>query len=170
MRLHVLSDLHCEFGGFEPPALKADVTLLAGDTYTKGRLCPWDDAEATFGRPVVAVCGNHEFYHGKIEPLCEPGHWLDCVDNDRFINQSDDRNTHHCTFARNGLSSGAEITSDYNAFCERLFPNQSKVAPALTAARRGRWPRLMIITSTPVDRASPGRRALPCEVQQLRQT
>ncbi|WP_207539610.1 metallophosphoesterase [Sabulicella rubraurantiaca] len=69
MRLHVLSDLHCEFGGFEPPAVKADVTLLAGDTFTKGRLCPWDNAEAAFGRPVVAVCGNHEFYCGKIDTM-----------------------------------------------------------------------------------------------------
>jgi ribonuclease Z len=32
VRLHVLSDLHLEFAPFEPPAVEADVVVLAGDT------------------------------------------------------------------------------------------------------------------------------------------
>ena len=34
-RLHILSDLHIEFGPFECPSLDADVTILAGDIFTK---------------------------------------------------------------------------------------------------------------------------------------
>lgn len=64
MRLHVLSDLHEEFGAFEPPDVEVDVTVLAGDTYTKGRgLRPG----TRFGRPVVMVAGNHEFYDGAVD-------------------------------------------------------------------------------------------------------
>ena len=67
IRLHILSDLHIEFGPFECPSLDADVTILAGDIFTKNRCCPWENAAAYFGRPVVMVPGNHEFYGGKIE-------------------------------------------------------------------------------------------------------
>ena len=66
-RIHVLSDLHCEFGPFDPPQVDADVTVLAGDTFTKRRCCPWEDAATTFGRPVVMVPGNHEFYADRVD-------------------------------------------------------------------------------------------------------
>ncbi len=49
--------------------MEANLALLAGDTFTRGRLCPWEDAEAAFGHPVVAVCGNHAFYDGKIDTM-----------------------------------------------------------------------------------------------------
>ena len=32
MRIHVLSDLHLEFGPFSMPKVEADVVVLAGDT------------------------------------------------------------------------------------------------------------------------------------------
>ena len=31
MKLHLLNDLHIEFGDFAPPATDADVVILAGD-------------------------------------------------------------------------------------------------------------------------------------------
>ena len=31
MKLHILNDLHIEFGDFEPPATDADVVIQAGD-------------------------------------------------------------------------------------------------------------------------------------------
>ena len=34
MRLHILSDLHLEFEPFTPPAVEADVVILAGDVGT----------------------------------------------------------------------------------------------------------------------------------------
>ena len=58
------------------------------------------------------------------EPLGEPGRWLVCVDNGRFINHSDEPNTRDTrdhTFAMIDLPPGSEITSDYHAFCERPF-------------------------------------------------
>ena len=32
MKLHVMSDIHGEFGAFEPPPTDADMVVLAGDT------------------------------------------------------------------------------------------------------------------------------------------
>jgi predicted phosphodiesterase len=66
MRLHILSDLHLEFGAFEPPEVEADVVVLAGDTDRGLRGAAW--ARGAFqDRPVVYVAGNHEYY-GKALP------------------------------------------------------------------------------------------------------
>jgi predicted phosphodiesterase len=64
MKLHVLSDLHTEFEGFDLPETDADVVILAGDTGVglagvKGAV----DASCRLRKPVVYVAGNHEFYH-----------------------------------------------------------------------------------------------------------
>lgn len=72
MKIQILSDLHREFpsGEYDGREVKiqaslkntcADVTILAGDTHTKGRGIElaarhWPD------RPVLMVCGNHELY------------------------------------------------------------------------------------------------------------
>ena len=61
MRLHVLSDLHLEGSSFEPPAVDADVVVLAGDLHPGVRGVEWA-AERWPDRPVVLVPGNHEFY------------------------------------------------------------------------------------------------------------
>jgi predicted phosphodiesterase len=61
MRLHVLSDLHLEFGPWSCPEVAADVVVLAGDVHTGTRGVAWA-ARAFAGRPVVHVAGNHEFY------------------------------------------------------------------------------------------------------------
>lgn len=68
-RLHVLSDLHLEHGEFVPARVDADVTILAGDTYTRRRCCTWPDAQAAFGHPVLAIAGNHEFYGKAIDTV-----------------------------------------------------------------------------------------------------
>ncbi|HOX24298.1 MAG TPA: metallophosphoesterase [Candidatus Krumholzibacteria bacterium] len=61
MRLLLLSDLHLEFADFAPPAVDADLVLLAGDISTGTAGVAW--AAAAFGdRPVVYVPGNHEYY------------------------------------------------------------------------------------------------------------
>jgi predicted phosphodiesterase len=61
MKIHVLSDLHCEFAPFHPPPTDADVVVLAGDTSTGTRGI--ELARGWFpGRPVVYVAGNHEYY------------------------------------------------------------------------------------------------------------
>jgi Icc-related predicted phosphoesterase len=61
VRIHVLSDLHLEFADFVPPAVDADVVVLAGDTATGVRGMEWA-ARAFPSAPVVAVAGNHEYY------------------------------------------------------------------------------------------------------------
>jgi predicted phosphodiesterase len=77
LKIQILSDLHREFptgefDGWESrirAAMKntqADVTILAGDTHTKGRgielaASYWPD------RPVVMIGGNHEYY-GQVYP------------------------------------------------------------------------------------------------------
>jgi len=63
MRLHILSDLHLEFADFAPPAVDADIVVLAGDIDIKGRGVDW--AKRHFSCPVVMVAGNHEFYGGN---------------------------------------------------------------------------------------------------------
>lgn len=61
MRLHVLSDLHLERAPFAPPAVDADVIVLAGDTARGTDGVAW--ARSWAGqRPVLFLAGNHEFY------------------------------------------------------------------------------------------------------------
>ncbi len=61
MRIHVLSDLHMEFGEVQIPKVDCDVVVLAGDISTKHHgffwaLRQWRDV------PVIYVLGNHEYY------------------------------------------------------------------------------------------------------------
>jgi predicted phosphodiesterase len=61
MRLQVLSDLHLEFGDFQPEHTDADVVILAGDIHIGRKGIKW--AQKCFpDKPVIYVMGNHEFY------------------------------------------------------------------------------------------------------------
>lgn len=65
MKLAIYSDLHVEHSLFvPPPALDADVIVLAGDIHAPGHNTPkWARRPGGFGeRPVIYVPGNHEFY------------------------------------------------------------------------------------------------------------
>ena len=66
-RILELSDLHTEFGSFEPMSVACDVVVLAGDIATKGQSVPWEDAPAVFGAPVLMVMGNHDHYGTTID-------------------------------------------------------------------------------------------------------
>jgi Icc-related predicted phosphoesterase len=63
MKIHLLSDLHLEFGSFNPPETDADVVVLAGDIHIKGRAVDW--ALKAFTKPVIFVPGNHDYYGGS---------------------------------------------------------------------------------------------------------
>ncbi len=66
MKLWVLSDLHVELAEFEPPAVDADVLVLAGDIDRADLVMEW--IRAFFDIPAVFVSGNHEIYgfdHGE---------------------------------------------------------------------------------------------------------
>lgn len=66
MKLLIYSDLHLEFGAFQPPPTGADVVVLAGDIAVGVDGIAW--AGSMFrDKPVIYVPGNHEFYGHDIE-------------------------------------------------------------------------------------------------------
>ena len=74
MRIHLLSDLHLEFEPFEPPAMDADVVVLAGDIHIKGRGVDW--AVETFSCLVLYTPGNTQYYKALIRmSKCWTGMW-----------------------------------------------------------------------------------------------
>lgn len=64
MNILLLSDLHNEFDRYQPPALAADLVILAGDIDVGVRGVEW--AKSVFSGPVLYVPGNHEFYRGYL--------------------------------------------------------------------------------------------------------
>jgi predicted phosphodiesterase len=68
MRLYILSDLHLEFTGFQPPTFapgSLDLVVLAGDIHKLDKGVRW--ANETFSCDVLYVLGNHEFYSGHFD-------------------------------------------------------------------------------------------------------
>jgi Icc-related predicted phosphoesterase len=70
LKIHILCDLHVEFGDFVPPVVPADVVVLAGDVHVKDRGLRWI-LDQNFESPVLYVLGNHEFYRGKFPGLID---------------------------------------------------------------------------------------------------
>lgn len=62
MKLHIISDLHLEFGGLSLPEVDADVTVLAGDIGVGLQGIEWALQDIPYHQPVIYVMGNHEFY------------------------------------------------------------------------------------------------------------
>lgn len=66
MKLHILSDLHVDHGGFVLPAVDADVLIVAGDI--AGGIVASSDAlrairqQAGNNVPILYVPGNHDWY------------------------------------------------------------------------------------------------------------
>ncbi len=70
MRLHILSDLHQEFGELDIPSVECDCVILAGDVSTKHNGLRW--IQKRFRNvPVIYLCGNHEFYGDKLPKLTD---------------------------------------------------------------------------------------------------
>src|SRR5439155_709852 len=67
MRIRIYSDLHLEFAPFVPPSSDADVIVLAGDIDNGAAGIEW--ARGTFGKPVLYLAGNHEYYEGEFEAV-----------------------------------------------------------------------------------------------------
>ena len=64
MKLHILSDLHLTVSGFDRPQTDADVVILAGDIARPREAVAW---ARHFGKPVLYVPGNHEFYGASLD-------------------------------------------------------------------------------------------------------
>ena len=76
MRIWILSDLHVDVRSWEPPAATPDhdVLVVAGDVREKlsKRVLPWLAQNfGAFGRPVVYVPGNHDFYRSNYDAEAE---------------------------------------------------------------------------------------------------
>lgn len=70
MRIHILADLHLEFGPARIPRTDADVVVLAGDIDLGRNGTMW--ARSRFpNTPVIYVLGNHEFYRHSLPGLTE---------------------------------------------------------------------------------------------------
>lgn len=70
MKIRVLSDLHLEFQDWVPPAVEADVVVLAGDINLGADAVSW--ARRRFGGlPVIYIPGNHEFYGRDLSATLE---------------------------------------------------------------------------------------------------
>jgi len=63
MKLHILSDLHLGVQGMEHPQTDADLVILAGDLARPQAAITWAQG---FGKPVLYVPGNHEFYGSSL--------------------------------------------------------------------------------------------------------
>ena len=68
MRVHILSDLHLEFGPFDYPDVGADLVIFAGDVHTKMNGLKWI-LETITHVPVIYIMGNHEYYGAKLPRL-----------------------------------------------------------------------------------------------------
>jgi len=68
MRLQILSDVHLEFGDYEPEQPNVDAVILAGDVHVRRNAVPWIKKHF-YDRPVVYVAGNHEFYGSSVSGL-----------------------------------------------------------------------------------------------------
>jgi predicted phosphodiesterase len=68
MKLHILSDLHLEFGGLRLPEVDTDVTVLAGDIGVGLQGIEWALQAIPCHQPVIYVMGNHEFYGQRSMP------------------------------------------------------------------------------------------------------
>lgn len=66
MKIHILSDLHLEFGKLKLPEVEADVTVLAGDIGVGLQGIEWALKTFPWHRPVIYVMGNHEFYGQRV--------------------------------------------------------------------------------------------------------
>ncbi|HRK78250.1 MAG TPA: metallophosphoesterase [Thiobacillus sp.] len=66
MKIHLLSDIHLEFGKLKLPEVDADVTVLAGDIGVGLQGIEWALQTIPWHRPVIYVMGNHEFYGQRV--------------------------------------------------------------------------------------------------------
>jgi predicted phosphodiesterase len=131
VRLHVVSDLHVEFGAFELPTVDADAVVLAGDVGlgTAGvRLArSW-----AAGRPLLFVAGNHEYYRHGLPSLtgelreAAAGSDVHVLENDELV--VDGVRFLGCTLWSDFRAAGAEEMERSMAVCARLLNDYEVVS------------------------------------------
>ena len=68
MKIHIISDLHLEFGDYTPPSVERDLLILAGDIHVGKRSVRFLEEQLQLS-PVVYILGNHEFYNHDVETI-----------------------------------------------------------------------------------------------------
>ncbi|MGD8842249.1 MAG: metallophosphoesterase [Gammaproteobacteria bacterium] len=68
MKIHVLNDLHIEFGDFALADTAADVAVLAGDIGIGSLGLEWIGRSFS-DRPAIYIPGNHEYYRHDLDLL-----------------------------------------------------------------------------------------------------
>ena len=67
LRLHVISDLHIEHGGFVVPQVECDVVVVAGDLANGRRMTKaLADLSQQVRQPIIYVPANHDWYQVDI--------------------------------------------------------------------------------------------------------
>lgn len=183
MRIHLLSDLHLEFGPYTPTSVECDVIVLAGDIWppsrgNPGRAVRWA-REAFPGLPVVQVAGNHDYYGGALgattEKLRGAGkeygvHFLECeevtIDGWRFLGCS--LWTDYALFGapQEGMLVAEREMNDYRRI--RVTPGYARLRPVNLLAvhkRSVEWIRKCLecdptVPTVVVTHTAPSRRSL----------
>ena len=143
MILHILSDLHIEFGELELSETNADVVILAGDIHVGKKGFDWA-FENFREQKVIYVLGNHEYYRGAIPKLtdkfkeCSVGTNVHILDNEALTIEnvlflgctlwSDFRLLNNLDIA---VIVAHEMMNDYKLI--RLSPIYRKIQPSDTA-------------------------------------
>ena len=115
MKLHVLSDLHIEFGPFDPPPTSADVVVLAGDTHLGVKGITW--ALEHFSAQVIYIAGNHEYYKQHLGRNLQKMRDAAKGTNVHFL-ENDTVTIGDITFI------GCTLWTDFNAFGDRATAQQ----------------------------------------------
>ena len=69
-KLHILSDLHIEFGDMKTPDIESDVIVLAGDVHIGTKGLNWIKNKFK-NKEIIYILGNHEYYYGIIPELTD---------------------------------------------------------------------------------------------------
>ena len=124
MKIALLSDLHLSVQAMSPPAVDADVLVLAGDLHRPAAAVEW---ARQFDLPTLFVAGNHEFYGG------------DLISTVRALRQhaqgSSVRVLEHDVWHRDGVRFlGCTLWSDYRLF-ESTAQREQGLQQACTMVR-----------------------------------
>lgn len=88
MKIHVLSDLHVEFGEFVIPKVDAEVLVLAGDVLPGLAGLKYAMAQAS-DRPIIYVAGNHEYYGHALPRLTDKLRDMAARSHIRFLEEEE---------------------------------------------------------------------------------